>query len=71
MNNEGYDPSNFEDWKPTASLWSMQGEDNVLRLLYVLGQGREDRAVVVTGITTVDEYTSCIFNNQQTVALTD
>jgi hypothetical protein len=49
----------------------MQGEDNVLRLLYVLGQGREDRAVVVTGITTVDEYTSCIFNNQQAVALTD
>ena len=46
---------------------SIQGEDNVLRLLYVLGQGREDRA----GFTTVDEYTSCIFSNQQTVALTD
>jgi hypothetical protein len=33
-------------------------------MLYVLGQGRVDRAVVVTGITTVDEYTSRMFNNQ-------
>jgi hypothetical protein len=71
LNNEGYDRSIFEDLKPTAGLWSRQGEDNVLRWLYVLGQGREDRSVVVTGITTVDEYTNCIFNNLQTVALTD
>lgn len=48
-----------------ASLWSRQGEDNALRWLYVLGQSREDRSVVGTGITTVDEY-CCIFNNQQT-----